>query len=163
MKSYNMVRIAPDQWSIYKQLQCAMAHEDQTLYPGSYQREQAINDTAWQSRLADTRNPLLFARKQNKYVGMIGARSMGPLLARLVSLYVIPTERRKGIASLLVESILAIIKNQGVIKAQLLVHIQAEAAIRLYKRCDFKIVGKIQCYSDGNLYEQFLMEQFLSK
>ncbi len=140
-----------------------MAQEDEHIYPGAYEKDAQISDLSWKKRLADLCHPLLFAQKHKQFVGMIGARSISPLIAQIVSLYVIPAERRKGIASLLLESILQKIKTVGMIKTQLRVNIFAKPAIRLYERFDFEIVGKIVNSTSESIYEEFLMERQLLK
>ncbi len=163
MELMKMVQLAPDHWHVYKEMQLCMAKEDEQFHPGSFEQDNSIPDSMWQKRLTESANPLLFAQNQQNYLGMIGAKTINPLLARIVSLYVIPSERRKGIASKLLEIILETMRKKGLIIAQLMVHIKAEPAIKLYNRFGFEIVGKIECVSPLGTYTQFIMERFLTK
>ncbi len=164
---YAITAMPFEDWQSYKQLRLLMAHEEQPLYPSSYAHDCALSDTSWQRRIARgaylSGDPLLFARNHHGYIGMVGALFVSPLIAEIVSLYVIPHERRKGVASQLMEAIIELVSvRPGCAKLQLHVHTAAAPACALYERLGFQKKGRT-CITDptGIIYEQFLMERYL--
>jgi ribosomal protein S18 acetylase RimI-like enzyme len=154
----NIEMLHPDQWLIYKNLYACMSDEERSSsFHDTY--DILLDDQKWYRRIADIGNPLLFAKQDDQYVGMIGARSMSPIMMRIVSLYVLPAYRRKGIASELLSTILDHIRQFGIIKAQLLVDTKAEPALSLYRKHAFEIITKIGFLSENQWYNQYLMER----
>ncbi|MEX2437807.1 MAG: GNAT family N-acetyltransferase [Candidatus Babeliales bacterium] len=161
MNGATIVQLAPDQWHIFRELQLSMAREEEFLYPGSFVQECQIVESAWQARLADGAHPLLFAKEGDRYLGMIGARSVSLIIARIVSLYIMPSERRKGIASVLLEALLRELVQKGYAKVELRVHPQAHAACALYRQFGFKERNSVTMITQYGTIVQLVFERYL--
>lgn len=64
----------------------------------------------------------------------------------VISVAVLPEYRRLGIGRALVESAIGECRRRGSTIAYLEVHVENEAAIGLYRKLDFKVVGLIRDY-----------------
>jgi len=77
--------------------------------------------------------------------------------ATLCQLYVDPNFRKQNISDKLVISLLNKLKKQKIKKVHLFVSKNQTGAIKLYKRCGFKIIGKDSMRLGDNLIHQGLI------
>jgi ribosomal protein S18 acetylase RimI-like enzyme len=108
---------------------------------------------------------MVFARAGEQLVGMIGAffpqneKSVGIIFG----VYVVPEVRGKGISKQLMASLLHELKaNPNIVTVKLSVNKGQLAAVKLYARFGFQIVGEENVQlGDGNYYDAHLMELLL--
>jgi ribosomal protein S18 acetylase RimI-like enzyme len=153
----------PEQWKEYKKLRLISLQDEPSAFGSSYEKESKFTDEKWKERLRDEKNKILFYRENNIFVGMAGARLIDNNVAYIIGVYVIKSARRKGIAKKLMEYLikeLLIISDIKILK--LSVNAKQIHALTLYKRFNFKIVGKEKSkMGDGNFYDEYLMEILL--
>ena len=111
---------------------------------------------------------MYFAEVDDKWVGMIGAyqdeRSKLSHIVKVVSFYVSPQYRGRGIGRALLSEVIIKSKNiEGVKKLELGVITTQESAYQLYLSLGFKKVGE-QKYAvkvGDKYFDEYLMEMYL--
>jgi predicted GNAT family acetyltransferase len=165
----DIVRLPIEKWSEYRDLRLRALQEDAEAFSSAYAKELQRPEQFWKTRLADAergeRSWLLFARQDNRLVGMIGAFTEGDSTetATIVSVYVPREQRGNGISTRLLEEMLRVLSAvPNLKKARLDVNVSQMAAIRLYKRFGFRESGKTPAVTGaGQPVEQLVMERQL--
>lgn len=163
-QSVNIIQLTSDQWQIYQQLRLEALQNDPQAFGSSYQDALKKTETDWRSRLEDANQGrgswLLFAGDKQSLLGMIAAvlDNEQENTAIILSVYVTPQARGKGISKKLMAAILDAIKADGVKKAWLEVNTEQLPALHLYQRFGFEIV-KINhnLLGTGCYHDEFLM------
>lgn len=170
--SFDIIKLSPTRWLEYKMLRLESLNTEPTAFLGTIQEESFYEDGIWQERLKNAQLPddnlMLFAEKNGNIVGMIGIlfnkNQKIKHIAYLVSFYVTPSQRRKGIGKALVSNALKAIKERGyVIKISLDVTITQEGTIKLYESFNFKKIAllKNNIKVDDIYYDEYLMENYV--
>ena len=82
--------------------------------------------------------------------------------AAIISVYVAPSSRGRGISNLLMQAILDVLKENGIRHAHLGVNVDQTAAVVLYQRFGFNIVSNVSHpMGDGIVHDEVLMEKML--
>jgi ribosomal protein S18 acetylase RimI-like enzyme len=165
----DIVRLPIEKWSEYRELRLRALQEDPEAFSSSYADSLEQPEQFWKTRLADAepgeRSWLLFARQDNKLVGMIGAFIEGDSMetATVVSVYVPREERGNGISRRLMEEMLRVLSDVPTLKkARLDVNVSQLAAIRVYSRFGFCRIGRKPATTGaGKAVEQLVMERTL--
>ena len=165
----DIVRLPIEKWSEYRDLRLRALQEDAEAFSSVYAKELQHPEQFWKARFADAergeRSWLLFARQDNRLVGMIGAFTEGDSTetATIVSVYVPREQRGNGISTRLMEEMLRVLSAvPNLKKARLDVNVSQLAAIRLYKRFGFRESGKKPAVTGaGQPVEQLVMERQL--
>jgi ribosomal protein S18 acetylase RimI-like enzyme len=162
-KNLQINNFLPEQWKEYKRLRLFSLQDEPNAFGSSYEKESKFTDEKWKERLRDEKNKILFYRDNNNLVGMAGARLVDNNVAYIVGVYVIPNSRKKGIAKRLMKYLikeLLIYTDMKILR--LSVNANQIPALNLYKKLNFKIVGKEKSkMGDGNFYNEYLMEFLL--
>ncbi|OGO72785.1 MAG: hypothetical protein A2Z49_07565 [Chloroflexi bacterium RBG_19FT_COMBO_56_12] len=167
-----IITLSPHEWQSYRQLRLESLQESPQAFGSPYKDQVAKPDSYWQSRLADAakgeQSWLLFARAGGQLLGMIGAfrdevdDPSAADQAAVISVYVTPTWRGRGISSLLMQTILDVLKENGIRLAHLGVNLDQAAALHLYQRFGFNIVSTVtHPMGDGIDHDEYLMEKLL--
>lgn len=129
-----------------------MADRPDAFFRGRLE-EAAAGENSW----------LLFAREAGKLVGMVGAfRAEERDKAEIVSVYVTPSARGRGISRLLMAALLEKLAQVGIRRAVLGVTAGQDAAVRLYQRFGFTVVGSyVLTLGDGLEHAVIQMERYL--
>lgn len=168
MTACEIVRLSPDEWLLYKQIRLEALKLEQQAFGSRYEDNLQHPDTFWRGRLeqaqAGTGNLLLFARKDDRLVGLIGTYAdEEPGVVNVISVYVAAEARGQGIGAALMEAILAEVEKNGTFrKARLMVNADQAAAFNLYRRCGFEVVGEeTNVLGDGLSHREYVMEKEL--
>ncbi len=157
-----------EQWPAYRELRLEALRESPQAFGSNYQDQQARPDSFWQGRLAEAakgeQSWLLFARAGDRLLGMIGAvreEPEGPLtVATIISVYVRPEARGRGVSNRLMQAILDTLKEAGIQKALLGVVTEQAAALHLYQRFGFTSYhSELHLMGDGVQRTELLMEK----
>ena len=169
MANVQVVTLAPEEWHLYKQIRLEMLLIDPQAFGSSYADVLQRPDSHWQNRLIEARagekSWLLFAKEEEHLTGMIGAyRAEESQVVDIISVFVRKEKRKLGVGSALMTAILAEVSKSGAFrKAVLGVNADQTAAVALYQRFGFKIIGeKTGVQGDGNTYTGYIMEKELS-
>ena len=166
MEPIEIVRLKPDEWQAYRALRLESLQNAPQAFGSSYDTNLARPETFWRERLVEAQTDeqgwLLFARVEGQLVGMVGAyRTDDAAVVEVISTYVTPAYRGRGVARALMEGLLATLIDTGQFeRATLGVNQQQVAAVRLYERCGFACVRTQQVrMGDGQTYMGAIMER----
>ena len=169
MPEISIVHLPPERWRAAKQLRLEALLNEPSAFASSYEDELAFPDEVWTARLTTAferdGNLTFFAEIEGALVGMAGAgwsaRAKLRHVAEVYGVYVAPGMRGRGLASALMRRLLDELRAQGHIeKARLTVNSEARAALRLYAKLGFEIVGSArrELRVDGRYYDLHAME-----
>jgi RimJ/RimL family protein N-acetyltransferase len=168
MKDVQFLVLPPDRWRESKALRLEALQEAPSAFAASYAEEAAYDDELWQRRLqaASERDGNLdyFSQRQGELVGMAGAswsnRSKLRHGAFIYGVYVSPRSRGIGIASALMRTLLdELADTLRFEKVSLTVTSEGLAAIRLYEKLGFAIVGTSR--RDFKLADRYYDQHFM--
>ena len=163
-----IVWLPVDRWVEYKALRLEALRDAPQAFGSSYATSVLHPDDDWIERLREVergRSLLLFAEREGRLVGMIGAfwgtEDTEPDTAMIVSVYVRPACRGQGVSNqLLVSALHALGSVQGITRGQLTVNPMQQAALGLYRRHGFAVVRSIRSeMGDGIEYDELVMER----
>lgn len=161
---YEIVTLPPSQWKEYRDLRLRALTEEPQAFASNYTENALKPDIFWQERLdpvLEHETPwLLFAKKGDKLVGMVGAYTKEEKdTVEIIAVYVVPEERGKGVAKKLMETIIKRIKNNSEIHKILLgLNAQQTSALNLYKKLGFLVVSEEEIiFGDGKKHPYFEM------
>jgi len=164
-----IITLPPARWREAKQLRLEALLAEPSAFASSYEDELAFPDDVWIARLTSAYqrdgNLTFFAEVGGELVGMAGAGwSAKPKLrhvAEVYGVYVSPGMRSRGVASALMRRLLDELRSLDQIgKANLTVNTEARAAIRLYEKLGFEILGRArrELNVDGRFCDLHYME-----
>ncbi len=168
MPDIQIVKLQPDEWLLYRQFRLGSLQTDPQAFGVSYADMLERPASYWRGRLVEAwageNSWLLFARDEDRLVGMIGAHCEEQSdEVELIAVYVSPDKRGQGIGRLLMYAILAEICQKGGFKKAVLGvnSVQAEA-VALYRRYGFTVVREEQVTrADGEVRLGYFMEKEL--
>ena len=159
MANFQIVKLPVDAWPLYKQIRLKSLKMEAQAFGSSYAEVLQRPDSHWQERLVEAqagkKSWLLFAKEDERIVGMIGAFCPNQsAVVEIVSVYVTQEKRGQGIGGALLTAILEEVGQDHTFKkAVLSVNAGQTAAVALYQHFGFRIVGqKTGVMGDGNSY-----------
>ncbi len=164
-----IITLPPERWREAKHLRLEALRAEPTAFASSCEDERAFSDEVWKTRLASAYerdgNLTFFAEADRALIGMAGAGWSAKIklrhVAEVYGVYVSPDMRGGGIASRLIRRLLEELRSLGHIeKASLTVNRESIAAVRLYEKLGFEIVGtaRRELKVDGCYYDLHYME-----
>jgi ribosomal protein S18 acetylase RimI-like enzyme len=160
-----IITLPVERWEEYRALRLQALRESPQAFGSSYAESVTHPDEFWINRLRDAeagRNSLLFAEDRDRLVGLIGAyvEPDEPDIINVVSVFVAPDHRGRGLSTRLLDAILAEVRQRsGVRVARLTVNVSQTAAIRVYQRAGFVTVAtEHNLMGDGIEYDELIME-----
>jgi ribosomal protein S18 acetylase RimI-like enzyme len=154
-----------ERWAEYRALRLYALQESPQAFGSSYAESVAHPDEFWIERLrsaAEGRNLLLFAEDGDRLAGLIGTYddASEPGVANIISVFVAPNYRGRGLGNRLVDAILAEIRQRTDARvARLTVNVSQTAAISTYQRIGFVTVAtEHNLMGDGNHHDELIME-----
>jgi ribosomal protein S18 acetylase RimI-like enzyme len=142
MPSVDLRVLTLDDWMLWRELRLRALAEAPYAFGSTLAQWTGSGDTEerWRNRLSSV--PLNFvASLSEKPVGMASATSPVDEEIELISMWVSPEARGKGIGAVLIEAIVVCALEQHVSRVALDVKEDNMNAISLYKRLDFVDVG----------------------
>ena len=164
-----IIVLHPSRWNEAKQLRLDALHNSPESFASSYEDALSFSDDVWQGRAKAAferdQSIALYAEIDGGLVGMVGAgwsdRRKTRHVAEVYAVYVKPTHRGKGSGAALMRRLLDELKTLPQIeKVKLAVTASNEAAVALYLRLGFEIVGRAKraLHVDGRFYDLNYME-----
>lgn len=162
MENVQIVKLEPKDWMLFKELRLRALKEEPHAFCSSYEENVIKPDISWAKTLDEAGKEktqwLVFAKLNKKIVGMIAAHlEKESNTAHIISMYVSPEERGKGIAKKLMNNLLKKLKENIQIKKIIIdVNPMQSAAFNLYKKSGFKITKKYKyLMGDGNEHDLY--------
>ena len=154
-------RLGPDEAGVFR----VIRREALITTPEAFASTTAYLDAQTDADLADRLSniPTFAAFEGDTPVGLMGyLRETGDVMghrAFLINVYVSPSQRGKGLARGLLTHVLDAAASEGITQMELMVTVQNTAAIAVYERAGFQIVGTIpngMCH-DGQMSDEYIM------
>ncbi|MCY4072748.1 MAG: GNAT family N-acetyltransferase [Chloroflexi bacterium] len=172
MAETSIIVLHPSRWREAKQLRLEALQNNPESFASSYEDALSFSDELWQDRVKTALERegamALYAEVAGSLVGMAGAgwsdRRKTRHVAEVYAVYVKPNHRGKGIGAALVQGLLDELKALPQIeKVKLSVTGSNQAAVALYRRLGFEIVGnaKRALKIDERYYDLHHMELWL--
>ena len=151
-------QITPNDWQDYKSIRLDALRNEAQAYRTTYDEAARYTQEHWK-RYTTTASILLAYDKQEP-IGMMGAY-YEKTVAVVIGVYVNQNYREKGIGKNLLKALEEIIKKENRVKTlKLWVERDQAAALALYKRMGFMIVGKESgMLGDGKQHEEYIMKK----
>ncbi|MER7412346.1 GNAT family N-acetyltransferase [Streptomyces cacaoi] len=144
-----------DDCDLYRELRLNALADAPRAFGSTYAREAAFTAEQWRERLA-ARSTLL-AEADGKPCGLAAVIPEGPGRSELVSMWVAPDARGRGIGGHLVRAALELADARGVPEVRLWVVECNPAAERLYTRHGFAFTGEVQPVREGEPTREYAM------
>ena len=143
MAEVGLRRLTAADWRIFRELRLEALAEAPYAFGSTLEAEQMLTETDWRKRLG---NRVQFvAYLDGAPAGTVaGIRSDDPAVAELVSMWVRPQARGRGVGSALVKVVLDWASQQGCSEVRLWVSEGNDSAERLYARHGFVRTGEKQ-------------------
>lgn len=169
--SFQIIKLPVERWPEYKALRLKARQEAPLAVIENAQEMAAVSDEEWARRLQQSQKNCiyLFAQTDKKIIGIIGGvinnYSRISHWARVISVYVVPEYRNKGVALHLMKTLSEVLLQKNVSILQLDVVIDNIGALNLYKKLGFKVVGerKKNYRLDGKYFDDYVMSKELKK
>ncbi len=160
-----ITQLPPNRWKEYKNLRLEAVQNSPQSFLATVQETLAEKDSEWESKI----NNMFFAVSEtDELVGMAGcyrdSKQKLNHVANIVSVYVTPSYRGKGVGRKLLEAVIAHAKNSpGVTKLQLGVITTQVEAYTLYTSLGFQNVGTLKMATkvDDTYYDEYLLEMII--
>jgi ribosomal protein S18 acetylase RimI-like enzyme len=153
--------LEPDDWREYREIRLAGLGEAPHAFGSTLAGESGLTEADWRRRLAGRAQ--FVVRQDGKAVGMVGG-IIDDGMAELVSMWVDPGQRGRGIADVLVRAVQRWARRAGYASITLWVTVGNMPAVRLYERHGFRSTGKTQPVrpDDPGLLEQEMIQTFVT-
>jgi ribosomal protein S18 acetylase RimI-like enzyme len=165
MTEIEIITLPQEDWQRYRAIRLEALKNEPVAFSSRYDENSRRPPEYWQGRLSDSamgeQSSLLFAQVEGALVGMMGAfYEEDARTAEIISVYVSPDWRGKGVGRALMQAILAEISRRAwVERVTLGVNSQQTVAVALYKRFGFQIAGEVEdLMGDGKTYIAYQME-----
>jgi ribosomal protein S18 acetylase RimI-like enzyme len=143
--------ISPQNTPIFKDIRLRALQDSPTAFSSTFAEESKLTDADWEKRATQWNSA-----KSIGYLALDDRAAVGIAAgilnqteasrADLVSMWVAPTHRRKGIGRMLVDAVVVWARSQNAQGLWLLVTSNNHTAINFYQRLGFSLTGKTEPY-----------------
>jgi ribosomal protein S18 acetylase RimI-like enzyme len=158
-------RITAQDTALYREVRLRALLDSPLAFGSTYAKESAFADSVWRERIerasASNDIAMFLAFEDHNCCGIIGCvrRADEEHTGTIVSMWVAPEVRRKGVGRRLLESAEQWARENRMIRLMLDVTEKNDPAIALYRACGFDFTGESQPYpNDPILRELFMMK-----
>ena len=168
MDNVEIITLPPSRWREFRHIRLSALRTDPLAFSSRYADALNQPDDLWQQRLDGIASIVRFATYHGQIVGLGGAllgAPDDPARAQIISVFVEPTHRGKGIGRLLLQHLLAELATRPqYARVRLNVTETQTAAIALYQSLGFVAVGQEDHpIEDGTgRYLELVMERDIS-
>jgi GNAT superfamily N-acetyltransferase len=145
-------RLVEADWAVLRELRLAALTDTPTAFASTLERELSFDEARWRQRLRGT-NPSFVARSHDEVAGLAGGFVDGDEW-HLVSMWIRPTWRRRGVARSLIDEVVAWARRDGAPRLYLWVTDGNAPARASYQQSGFVPTGRRQALpSDASIDE----------
>jgi ribosomal protein S18 acetylase RimI-like enzyme len=139
-------RIRADEWRVWRDARLRMLREEAAYFSTRYEDVVREPETIWQTWTADAAKGvdkvLFVAEDGGATLGVVGGfRRLDPTEVQLVSLWVDPAARGRGVARSLIQAVAAWARDRGAMNVVLFVQEANAPGRALYLRAGFRATG----------------------
>ncbi|HTT00280.1 MAG TPA: GNAT family N-acetyltransferase [Streptosporangiaceae bacterium] len=134
-----------DGWQALRDIRLAALRDDPQAFASTYEREAAFAEADWQRRIARGGSFLAYAPELGPApAGIAGGFESAPGTVELVSMWVRPQARGRGLGQALVGAVIGWARARGAVRVHLWVAENNDNARLLYERCGFRPTAERQ-------------------
>ncbi|MGC1184096.1 MAG: GNAT family N-acetyltransferase [Candidatus Dormiibacterota bacterium] len=139
---FQVFPVMPSDWAEYKEIRLRALADAPSAFGSSWAVERERPDEAWRERAGATpKRQIWSARSREGWVGLVGALREDDGKVQLVSMWVDPSWRRRGVARALIAVVVAWFGTAPNTGLYLWVSSDNEAARRCYQTEGFQLSG----------------------
>jgi GNAT superfamily N-acetyltransferase len=145
-----------EDWQALRDIRLEALRDAPSAFGSTYEREVVRGETHWRDRISRGGTFLAYLPDLGASgpAGLIGGYQEDPVTVKLVSMYVRPRARGRGVGEALVAAVVGWARHQNAAEVHLWVTETNAPARALYQRCGFSLTGEQQPLpSDPNLGE----------
>jgi ribosomal protein S18 acetylase RimI-like enzyme len=147
-------RIRADEWRLWREARLRMLREEAAYFSTRYEDVVREPETVWRSWTAEAAEGvdkvLFVAEDAAAILGVVGAfRRLDPAEVQLVSLWVDPEARGRGVAQVLIRAVAAWARERGADDVVLFVQEANAPGRALYVRAGFRPTGAREAVGPG--------------
>jgi ribosomal protein S18 acetylase RimI-like enzyme len=137
---------AMDDWPALREIRLAALLDAPDAFASTYAREETLDEAAWRARIARGGSFLAYVPEISvaEPVGLAGGYEAEPGTVGLISMWVRPQARGRGVGEALITAVLGWAQARQARSVHLWVTETNKAARGLYERCGFKPTGERQ-------------------
>lgn len=166
---FEVKKLDPDHWYIYKNLRLSALKNDPQAFIGIHEEKLKVGDEVWKNQFEREHTRILFIFENSQAVGMAGYdinhHTRNSHVANIYYVYIHPDYRRQGLGSQLLAHTIEDIKkiHPQVIKLKLEVSSAQLGAIHMYEKAGFVRCGtyKMEIHLHEEYYDTILLEKFI--
>lgn len=132
-------RLAPDDWEIYRRIRLIALATDPHAFGSTFAREQDRPEGEWKTRLITS--AFFLGEVNGAAGGLVGAHRRDEY-AELISMWVVPELRGKGLAAVLIHAVIDWAAGEGYREVRLWVVEGNVAAEKAYAKAGFVATGQ---------------------
>jgi len=138
--------VRADEWRRWRETRLRMLRDDADFFSTRYDDMVREPDAVWRDWVADAaagdKKTLLVAEEDSHWLGVVGAFArVNPAEVQLISMWVDPTARGRGVARDLIRAVAGWTAERGSTRVVLFVQEANEPAQQLYERAGFRPTG----------------------
>jgi len=138
--------VRADEWRRWRETRLRMLRDDADFFSTRYDDMVREPDQTWRDWVADAsagdQKTLLVAEEDGQWLGVVGAFArVNPLEVQLISMWVDPKARGRGVARDLIRAVAGWTVGRGSTRVVLFVQEANEPAQQLYERAGFRPTG----------------------
>jgi GNAT superfamily N-acetyltransferase len=137
-------RMDPGDWKLLRDLRLRALSDSPSAFASTYEGERLLPDADWRERLARPGRVSLLASLDGQPAGIAGGYLHDSGYVEVVSMWVVPAARGRGLGDALVTDVLGWAREQGAREVRLWVTRDNEVAERLYQRHGFERNGDVK-------------------
>ena len=133
-----------DDWQALRDIRLEALRDAPTAFGSTYEREALRDEAHWRGRIARGCTFLAYIPEVSEPAGLIGGYQEDPVTVELVSMYVRPRARCRGVGEALVATVINWAGKRNASSVHLWVTETNSHALALYERCGFTLTGERQ-------------------
>ena len=133
-----------DDWQVLRDIRLEALRDAPTAFGSAYEREILRGEEHWRDRSGGGGTFLAYLPEASEPAGMIGGYRKDPSTVELVSMYVRPRARGRGVGDALVATVIDWAGQKNATSVHLWVTETNSQARTLYERCGFTLTGERQ-------------------
>ncbi len=135
-----------DDWPALRDIRLAALRDAPDAFASTYAEQAAFEEADWRQRIARGGTFLAFVPEvsASEPVGLVGGYEQGPGTVGLISMFVRPRARGRGVGEALIAAVLDWARARNAASVHLWVTETNKPARLLYERCGFSLTGERQ-------------------